>query len=345
MENQDKYNAFSLLQFMWKWRKWLLIVCVAAFFVSAVCSFLVRPRYKSTALIYAPRTSSVSKILLNEQNYNERLEIKALATVDETEQMIPFLNALAIKDSLAEKYHLAEYYNIDVNKKGGRTKLYKTITNNMTVKRTEYGAISVSLSDWDPQRAYQMTLDVVRWLDTIKNKVEYDRAMAAYVILQNQLDSIEHEMAVINDSMRTIMAHGVFDVKLQSERLTQQYAIAAAQGNAAAMQRIRNEQDTIAKYGAQLTTLQDLEFNFSKYHALCKQKMMDAKMDMTTIMPVKFVIDNPVPADKKFYPKKSLIVVISTLCAFVLTMIVLLFIERIENQPERKNRTGNTQDQ
>lgn len=345
MENQNKYNAFSLLQFMWKWRKWLLIVCVATFFVSAACSFLVRPRYRSTAQLYAPRTSSVSKILLNEQNYNERLEIKALATVDETEQMLPFLNSVAIKDSLIKKYNLAEYYNINVNKKGGMTKLYKTITNNMIVKRTDYGAISLSLSDWDPQRAYEMTLDVVRWLDTVKNAVEYERALAAYTILQNQLDSIECEIANVNDSIRAIMAHGVFDVKLQSERLTQQYAIAAAQGNTAAMQRIIKEQDTIAKYGAQLTSYQDLEFNFSKYHALCKQKMMDAKMDMTTIMPVKFVIDKPYPADKKFYPKKSLIVVISTLCAFILTLIVLLTIERIENTPGRKDSAADAQDQ
>ena len=344
MENQNKYNAFSLLQFMWKWRKWLLIVCVATFFVSAACSFLVRSRYKSTALIYAPRTSSVSKILLNEQNYNERLEIKALATVDETEQMLPFLNSVAIKDSLIEKYKLAEYYNINVNKKGGMTKLYKTVTNNLTIKRTDYGAISVSVSDWDPQRAYEMTLDVIRWLDTIKNAVEYERAQAACTILQNQMDSIEREIAAVNDSIRALMAHGVFDVKLQSERLTQQYAIAAAQGNTAAMQRIIKEQDTIAKYGAQLTSYQDLEYNFSKYHALCKQKMMDAKMDMTTIMPVKFVIDKPFPADKKFYPKKSLIVVISTLCAFFLTMIVLLMIERIENTPVRKDPTADTQD-
>ncbi len=344
MENQNKYNAFSLLQFMWKWRKWLMIVCVAAFFVSAACSFLVRPRYKSTALLYAPRTSSVSKILLNEQNYNERLEIKALATVDETEQMLPFLNSVAIKDSLIEKYKLAEYYNIDVNKKGGMTKLYKTITNNMTIKRTDYGAISVSVSDWDPQRAYEMTLDVVRWLDTIKNAVEYERALAAYTILQDQLDSIDREIAVVNDSIRALMAHGVFDVKLQSERLTQQYAIAAAQGNTPAMQRIIREQDTLAKYGAQLTSYQDLEYNFSKYHALCKQKMMDAKMDMTTIMPVKFVIDKPYPADKKFYPKRSIIVIISTLCAFILTLIVLLTIERIENKPVRRDPTADTQD-
>ena len=344
MENQNKYNAFSLLQFMWKWRKWLLIVCVATFFVSAACSFLVRSRYKSTALIYAPRTSSVSKILLNEQNYNERLEIKALATVDETEQMLPFLNSVAIKDSLIEKYKLAEYYNINVNKKGGMTKLYKTITNNLTIKRTDYGAISVSVSDWDPQRAYEMTLDVIRWLDTIKNAVEYERAQAACTILQNQMDSIEREIANINDSIRALMAHGVFDVKLQSERLTQQYAIAAAQGNTAAMQRIIKEQDTLAKYGAQLISYQDLEYNFSKYHALCKQKMMDAKMDMTTIMPVKFVIDKPFPADKKFYPKKSIIVIISTLCAFILTLIVLLTIEKIENKPVRRDPAADTQD-
>lgn len=345
MENQNKYNAFSLLQFMWKWRKWLIIVCVATFFVSAACSFLVRSRYKSTALIYAPRTSSVSKILLNEQNYNERLEIKALATVDETEQMLPFLNSVTIKDSLIEKYKLAEYYDINLNKKGGKSKLYKTITNNMTIKRTDYGAISISVSDWDPQRAYEMTLDVVRWLDTIKNAVEYERAMAACTILQNQMDSIDCEIAKVNDSIRALMAHGVFDVKLQSERLTQQYAIAVAQGNSAAMQRIQKEQDTLAKYGAQLTAYQDLEYNFSKYHALCKQKMMDAKMDMTTIMPVKFVIDKPFPADKKFYPKKSLIVVISTLCAFILTLIVLLMIERIENQSVRKDPATDPQDQ
>jgi len=337
MEKQDKYNAFSLLQFMWKWRKWLLLICGATILVSAVCSFLIRPRYKSTALIYAPRTNSVSKILLNEQNYNERLEIKALATVDETEQMLPFLNSIAIKDSLIEKYHLADYYDIDINNKGGKTKLYKSITNNMTVKRTEYGAISVTVSDWDPQRAHDMTLDVVRWLDTIKNHVEHERALAAYTILKQQLDSIEKEVAATNDSIREIMSHGVFDVKEQSERLTQQYAIAVAQGNTAAMQRIQKEQDTLAKYGGKLTEYIDMEYNFSKYHALCKQKMLDAKMDMTTIMPVKFVIDNPTVADKKYYPKKSLIIVISTLCAFILTMMVLLMIEKLENQSVRKD--------
>ena len=101
----------------------------------------------------------------------------------------------------------------------------------------------------------------------------------------------------------------------------------------------------LAKYGGKLTEYIDMEFNFSKYHALCKQKMLDAKMDMTTIMPVKFVIDNPTVADKKYFPKKSLIIVISTLCAFILTMIVLLMIEKIENQSVRKDSAAEGLDQ
>ena len=71
--------------------------------------------------------------------------------------------------------------------------------------------------------------------------------------------------------------------------------------------------------------------------------MLDAKVDMSTIMPVKFVIDNPVQADKKFYPKRSIIVVISTLCAFILAMIVLLIKERVENTAVRKDSEADTQ--
>lgn len=341
MENNNKYNAFSLLEFIWKWRKWFLIICAATFVVSAGCSMLVRPRFKSTAVIYAPRTSSVAKILLNEQNYNERLDMRALATVDETEQMMAFLNSVAIKDSLIKKYDLAKYYDIDLSKKGGQTKLYKTITDNFVVKRTDLGSISVSVVDWDPQMAYNMTVDVVGWLDSVKNNVEKERLMASYQDLVRQLDSIDKEVARVDDTISEIMKHGVFNVENQSERYTQQYAIAVAQGNNAAMSRIRSEMDTLAKYGPKLTELLETEYNFSQYHALVKQKMLDAQLDMQTSVPVKFVIDQPFKADKKFYPKRSVIVLVSTVCAFFLTLIVLLFVEKIDKRtPETSSKSS-----
>lgn len=335
MENKEQYNSFSLLRFIWKWRKWILILCV----VTAVLSFFfstklfIQPEFKSTATIYAPRTNSMAKILLNEENYNERLDIKAYASEEETEQMMQLLNANEIKDSLIKKFNLVDYYEIDKKSSGWQTKLYKQLTNNITVKRTDYGAISISVTDWDPQRACDMTNEILRVLDTVKNRAEHERAVAAYTALQKQLDSITKEINRADDSIQVCMEHGVFDFESQSERVMQQYAIAVAQGNTAAINRLNVEQKKLATWGPRIVALHDLQFKFREYQSLCKQKMMDAQMDMQSNLPVKFIVDKPFPADKKCYPKKSVIVLVSTLSVFILSIIVLLMIERIEEKP------------
>ena len=59
--------------------------------------------------------------------------------------------------------------------------------------------------------------------------------------------------------------------------------------------------------------------------------MLSAIVDMDKEMPVKFVIERAIPSDKKYYPKKSLIVLVSTVSAFILAVLILLIIEKIKN--------------
>ena len=337
MENNDNYNSFSLMQFIWKKRKWLLIITAAAIVVSLVCSLLIKPKYKSTAIIYAPRTNSVAKILLNEENYNERLDIKAYATEEETEQMMQLLNAREIKDSLIRKFNLTEHLDIDTTSRGWRTKIMKVLDNAIEIKRTNFGAISIAVKDTDPQTACRMTEEILDLLDTIKNRTEHERARAAYVALCQQLDSIDKEVAKIDDSIKVCMENGVFDLEKQSERVMQQYAIAVAQGNAAAVSRLAKEQEKLSVWGPRLDALQNMQYTFLKYQALCKQKMLDARLDMEGSMPVKFVVERPIVADKKFYPKRSLIVLVSTLSVLILSVFVLLMIDKIEDRSAKKN--------
>lgn len=336
MENSNQYNSFSLMKFVWAKRKLLLIICVVTLVVSAICSFLIKPKYQSTAVIYAPRTNSMAKILLNEENYNERLDIKAYASEEETEQMMQLLDAREIKDSLIKKYNLAEHYDIDTNSKGWYTKIMKVMKSEIEVKRTNFGAISISVKDHDPVLACQMTNDILRLLDTIKNRTEHERAMAAYQALCEQMDSIDREVRRIDDSIQICMQNGVFDVEVQSERVMQQYAIAVAQGNAAAISRLAKEQEKLSLWGPRLDALQNMQYTFLKYQALCKQKMLDARLDMQGSMPVKFVVERPIVADKKCYPKRSLVVLISTLSVLILSVIVLLMIDKIEEKPSGK---------
>ena len=321
---------------MWQKRKTLILVCLVVAVISLIASFLVRPKFKSTAIVYAPRTNSVAKILLNEETYNERLDMKAYAEDEETEQMIEILNSREIKDVLIDKFDLYNHYGLGEGVSYRQTKMYKYLKGNIVVKRTQYGAISVSVLDRDPQIAADMANEILVQLDSVKNRIDHERTIAAYNLLQRQLDIVDAEVQRIDDSVQVLMENGVFDFKSQSERVMQQYATAVAQGNTAGMKRLEEELKKMATWGPRSLTLYEEQAYFREYQALVKTKLMNAIADMDTEVPVKFVIERAIPADKKAYPKKSLIVLLSTFSAFVLAVLVLLTIEKIKSSSPEK---------
>ncbi|MBP5649906.1 MAG: hypothetical protein J6X01_02370 [Bacteroidales bacterium] len=332
-KNDRQFNSFSLVQFMWQKRKTLILVCLVVAVVSLIASFLVTPKFKSTAIVYAPRTNSVAKILLNEESYNERLDMKAYAEDEETEQMMEILNSREIKDILIEKFDLYNHYGLGEGVSYRQTKMYKYLKGNIEVKRTQYGAISVSVIDKDPQVAADMANEILVLLDSVKNRIDHERTIASYNLLKRQLEIVDAEVQRIDDSVQVLMQNGVFDFKSQSERVMQQYATAVAQGNTAGMKRLEDELKKMATWGPRSLTLYEEQAYFREYQSVVKIKMMNAIVDMDTEIPVKFVIERAIPADKKTYPKKSLIVLLSTVSAFILAVLVLLTIDKIKETP------------
>jgi LPS O-antigen subunit length determinant protein (WzzB/FepE family) len=331
-EKKRDFNSFSLLYFIWSWRKALLIICC----VAAVLSFFfstklfIQPMFKATAIVYAPRTNSTAKILVNEQNYNERLDIKAYGVAEETEQMMQILASRDIQDSIIKKFNLVVHYDIDTTAKYWHTKLYKTVANCITIKRTQYGAISISVMDSDPTTAAAIANEITVQLDNVKNRIEHERAVAAYQLLEKQLKRYDAEIERINDSINVTMAHGVFEYETQSDRMMQQRAIAVAQGNTAAIQRLDKELANFAKWAAKAEDYRQHLILFREYHTLCRSKMMDARMDMDNAMPTKFVVQYAIAPDKKEYPKKMMIMAVSTIGAFIFSILVLLVLDNIK---------------
>lgn len=329
-QHDPKFNSFSLARYIWKRRKTLIIICVVAAVLSMGISFLIKPKFKSTAVIFAPRTNSVAKILLNEESYNERLDMKAYADEEETEQMMEILNSREIKDVLIQKFDLYNHYGIGENEAYRQTKVYKYLKGAIDVKRTQYGAIAVNVMDENPQVAADMANEILAQLDTVKNKIEHERTMAAYKILQAQLDYVDAEMTRLDDSLKQIMDEGIYEFTVQSDRMMQQYAIAISQGNTAGQQRLQKELEKLSLNGARYLTLRKEQEQFCGYHAMCRSKMMNAIVDVSNDIPTKFVIEKAIPADKKAYPKKMIIVLVSTIASFILGVIVLLTIDKIK---------------
>ena len=328
--NNQQFSSFSLVRFMWQKRKTLILVCCVVAVISLIVSFLIKPKYKSTAIVYAPRTNSVAKILLNEESYNERLDMKAYADEEETEQMMEILNSRTIKDALIEKFNLYTHYDIGEKEAHRQYKIYKNLDQAITVKRTNYGAISVSVIDRDPVMAADMANEIVAQLDSVKHKIEQERVDIAFSLLQKQLELVTEELSRIEDSIKNLMELGVIDFGAQSNRMMQQYAIALSQGNTAGASRLEKELQKLSTWGPQYITQTAVQSYLRGYQNLCRNKMMNVILDRSTEMPVKFVIEEAIPADKKYYPKKSLVVIVSTVASLILSILVLLTIEKIK---------------
>jgi len=334
MNSKTEFNSFSLLNYLWKWRKLFIIVCGAAAVLSFFFSteIFIRPKYKATTIIYAPRTNSVSKTLLNPNNVNERLEIKAYAIEEETEQMMQILHSREIKDILIERYDLQNHYDIKPNSKYWQTKLYETIENAIEIKRTKYGAIAITVKDWCPELAAKMANDIASELDTIKNKIEYERALAACKVLETNIIEGEQQRQKLADTLEVLAKNGIYVYDVQVERVIQQLAIALAQGNAAGVQRLQKEIEKLEKFGTLSLSLRREQIYLSDQIALSKTRLLAAQMDLSGIMPVKFVIEKAIVPDKKFYPKKLMISIMSTFGAFVVTLMTLLFVDKIRRE-------------
>lgn len=340
---RNEYNSFSLLRFVCsKWKIFLIVFVVSAV-LSFLCASLIRPHYRATAVIFGPRTNAVSKILLADETNNERLDIKAYAIEEETEQMMEILGSRDIKDAIIKKYNMLEHYGLDTTKKYWQTKLYKNMNESLTIKRTKYGAISITFDDIDPVLACNITNDVLDLLDSTKRRIENERASAAYAVMERQLADVNAEISRIDDTIQMIMEHGVFEFEGQSERVMQQYAIAVAQGNTAAVQRLSAELEKLATWGARAHALQEVQFDFRKYQSLVKQKMMDAKVDMENDIPTKFVVERAIVPDKKAYPKISVVMTLSVVGSLMITLIILLMVENLKGKPSlrREEETPN----
>ena len=123
---------------------------------------------------------------------------------------------------------------------------------------------------------------------------------------------------------------GVHDYKSQSEVLNRQYAEALAKDNQSAIKTLTEKLDILAKYGStQMSLAYNLENIYEEVFPIIKRKYDEAKVDATETLPHKFVVNRAYPAEKKSYPIRWLIVLISTLSAFMLAALVILIRDNV----------------
>ncbi len=333
----EDFDSSNLVIFLYKWRKPLFIVMVVAlvgswFFSS---SWFITPKFKSTVILFPASTSSISKALLTEQSAKGQ-DITAFGEDDQAEQLLQILNSNRIRDRIVRKFNLMSHYGIDSTSDTKYSQLFKEYDFNINFRRTEFMAVQITVYDTDPAMAADIANNISSLLDSAKNEMIHQRAYKGFKVVESEYNGLKAEVERIVDSLVILGGLGLNEVEYQSQVLNQQYAIALMNGNKTAQVAIQKKLDVLGKYGGIYTSLKNaLEFKTEQL-TLLQAKYKEAKVDAEENMPQKFVVSDAFKAERKSYPIRWLIILVSTVAALFLAIIVIMIMEKISDYNAHK---------
>jgi len=311
MEYQfDSRESWNILM---KWKYHLLIVVVVAAGLAAVFSgpAFITPKYKSFAVVYPDNIWAYSK-------------------ESTTEQMIQIFQSQDIVDSLVKKFQLGKHYDIDPHYKYYQTELLRQFHENVSITKTSYEAVKVEVLDKDPDTAKLMADALVNFFNLKVRKMQGEKhreqANAFKAQMQREIlvmDSIKNRLSQLGTQK------GIFEYDYQSQQIMMAY-LRNIQGGPEAVnsKEARRLVKNMGQYGGELVQLVNLLENEAENYAKAKYNYENELRKAVSKVTYTNVITSPYVSDKKAYPIRWLIVLVSVLSAFTLALLVISFLEK-----------------
>lgn len=333
MEEKQKegytFHSLDLLAYAIKNWKLLAIITFIAAVASAIVSLVITPKFESAMVFFPTTTSSVSKALISNNVFLNK-DVLMFGDEDDAEQMLQILHSDEIKRRLIEKYDLMNHYKIDQDSKIKWTILDRKMQENINFRKTEYMSIEVTVLDEDPKTAKNITEDIGNFLDSTIINMRKKTAYEAFKIVEKEYNTLKSEIKQIEDSLKYIRNMGLYDYASQSKALNEAYVNATTLGKTDLAKKIKKELKVLADYGATYLSLSEFLTHENERLSLLKAKYMEAKVDAENVLPHKFIINNAYIPEVKEYPKRTIIVIVSTLSAFIMGLMLLLLVDYIK---------------
>ena len=325
-ESNYDINSKGMLSFIGKWRTVLLTTTLLALISSLVFSFFIDDKYESSVILFPSTTTSISRALLNDENYKEK-DFLEFGEEEEAEQMIQILRSDEIRHHVIGKFDLMNHYQIDPESEFQQTQLNREFDKNIDFFRTKFMSVKIEVLDKDPKYAADIANEIARMYDEVRNRMLKKVALQGLEIVEDQFNELSSEISKMEDTLNIIRSMGVQDYETQVEVLSDQYGAALVKNNDKAANIIKNKLDTLSKYGGKyLSLVQQLEYEREKLSDL-RKIYAEAKVNAQSTIDQKFVVNEAQEAEKPSYPARWLIVSVSTIATLLFTMIILIIID------------------
>lgn len=319
----NELNSENLVVFLYRHRKPLITISFLGAVVAAVISLMIQNKYESKVVMFPTSTNTISKALIGESSPNQA-GLLEFGEEEQAEQMLQILNSDEIRDRITKKYDLGRHYDIEPDDEFRKTKLQKEYESNINFKRTEFMSVEITVLDHDPDTAALIANDIAALMDSVRNRMRKEVAVPALQIVEEEYVGMQNYIKGLEDSLNVLRSYGVTDYESQTEVFNDQLAIAISKNNTKAVKALEQKLEVLQKYGGAYVSIRDYLEYLKKQQSFLRSKYQEAKVDAERELESKFIVNNAYPAEKKSYPIRWLIVVISTVATFLLTLFFLL---------------------
>lgn len=294
------FSNKSLLKSILKWKWHVVAVTIIAAALGAVFSGpkFITPKFKSEAILYPNGLSEFS-----DETY--------------TEQMLQIMESQEIIDSVVEKFDLMSHYEIDKNYKYAKTALLGEYHDRVSISKTPYDGVRVKVLDKDPQLACDMVNEIIRLYDVKFAEIHKAKKWENVRMFEKQLNK---KYAFIDSLKRDLSK-----ITNEGEMLNYMYL---SKGNSIAFfsENKDNNSGDISTAIALVELIATETADYTDVRHFYEEELRQAEGDMT----YSNVVSKPFVSDKKATPVRWVIVALSGIAAFLLSLLVVAAIETID---------------
>lgn len=293
--------------------KLFILVAILAAIAGVIISLPVfmTPKYKSTAIVYPTN-------------------IKLYADESETEQLLQYFEASSVRDAVIEKFGLYRVYEIEADQENSRFYLLEEYRNNVRVSKTKYESVLLEVISKDPQLAKEMADEIIHQVN-----VKYDHVIneRSYLIAESFQKQLFYQRSVL-DSIESLISQistqsDVLDYGSQTRELVRGYVDALSKnGTAGVNDDLKSLITSTQEKGSLVRMLQNLSYMGTLQYDYLSKKYLDQRVLYQGDLNYTDIIVEPEVADKKFWPVRWLVLVITVVSALLFTLVMILLFKR-----------------
>jgi hypothetical protein len=302
----EKFDSLNIIKTIFKNKKVFVLVVIGAAVLSYGASFLIKEKFKSNSVVYP-----VNLFRNSEESPSE--------------QLLQYFLSEDVKLKIAKDFNLFSRYGVDtLSTKGGKALFDFMYMENVLISPTIYESIDITIKDEDP--AFAQKLNAALVLNT-NQLIKESKRNIVNQYLANTKKVIDIQSKELDSLSRSILKikkdYNILDEKDQAKYLSKQLSTGSSL-NENAQLTVKG----IKEKGTELKVLDGRIKSTLKSYTQIKIKNDAYLLDVSGDMDFYVFVSKPNLQDKKCTPIRWIIVMISSLSAFLMTLVFFLYKNR-----------------